>query len=135
VAYHRGLALDIGFKENESVDETGDSQLLLKPPRCGAMSDSAKTYLQTISRIDDYSKIVKLLHKGLLKYLNGKHDAAGNFLNEIAEFTGARIENQQNLTESFQAFIATFLRKDDDMQSEFSWLLEQAAIEDAHHFA
>jgi hypothetical protein len=134
VAYRRGLALDIGFKGNESVDETGDS-LLLKPSQCEAMSDLAKIYLQTIGRTDEYSKIIKLLHKGLLKYLNGKYDAAGNFIEEIAEFTGAKIENQQNMMESFQAFVAAFLRKDDSMASEFSWLLEQAAKEDTPYFA
>jgi hypothetical protein len=135
VAYRRGLALDIGFKENESIDEAGDSRLLLKPSRCGAMPDSAKTYLQTMGRTDDYSKTVKLLHKGLLKYLNGKRDAAGNFIKEIAEFTGARIENQPNLTKSFQALVATFVREYDAMQPEFSWLLEQTPKEDTPYFA
>ncbi len=77
VAYRRGLSLDLAIMHNEILSENGEAHVLLAPSKPGhSVNDSAQEYMRTVGKNDKYSKIAKLLHKGLLKYLNGKADAA-----------------------------------------------------------
>lgn len=128
VAYRRGLALDLGVKGVESIDENGEPILLISPsmPAYG-ISDSTEEYLKKIARNDRYSKITKLIYKGLLKYLNGERDEAREFIKEIIEFTGMRINDRPGLIDAFQAIVMAFIRKDDGMWEEFHWLMEEAS--------
>lgn len=128
VAYSRGLALDLGVKRSENSAENGVSMLLVKPSIPGhKLSDPAEEYLNAICRNDPYSKIAKLIHKGLLKYLNGKRDEAGGFIKEIIEFAGMQMNDRPNLIEAFQEIVTVFIREDDVMRQEYCWLIEEAA--------
>jgi hypothetical protein len=130
VAYRKGLALDLGIKGVQRIDEKGESILLISPslPAYG-ISDSTEEYLKEIARDDRYSKIAKLIYKGLLKYLNGKRDEAREFIKEIIEFTGMQINDRRKLVEAFQAIMMAFIRKDDVMWEEFHWLMEEISRE------
>jgi hypothetical protein len=128
VAYRKGLALDLGIKGGEGFDENGESISLVRPAIPGhRMRRSTEEYLKTIGRNDKYSKTSKLIHKGLLKYLNGKRDVAGEFIKEIIEFTAMQINDQPNIIEAFQTIVRTLIRDDDVMRQEFYWLIEEAA--------
>jgi hypothetical protein len=127
VAYSKGLALDLGIKNGESIDENSKSILPIRPSiqGQGALS-SAEEYVKAIGRNDPYAKTCKLIHKGLLKYLNGKREAAGEFIKEIIEFTAMQINDQENILEAFQTSVRMFIRDDDEMRQEFHWLIEEA---------
>jgi len=129
VAYRKGLALDLGINGGESIDENGKSISLVRQSIPGhRMPDSTEEYIKAIGRNDKYSKTCKLIHKGLLKYLNGKSDAAREFIKETIEFTGIRINDQIDLLEAFQTIVKTLIRDDDVMRQEFHWLMEEACF-------
>jgi hypothetical protein len=128
VAYSRGLALDMGINNNEGRNEKDGTIMLIPPSTPGKeLPDSTKKYLRMIGRSDEYTKTAKLIHKGLLKYLNGKKDAAGEFINEIIEFTSIDIGDPKDLVEAFQTIVTKLIRKDDAMSEEFRWLIKEAA--------
>jgi hypothetical protein len=127
VAYRKGLALDLGIQGGDSIDENGESILLVRPSNPGhRMLSSTEEYVKAIGRNDHYSKTCKLIHKGLLKYLSGKRDVAGEFIKEIIEFTAIQISDQGNIIEAFQTSVRTFIRNDDVMRQEFHWLIQEA---------
>jgi len=126
VAYRKGLALDLGIQGGESTDENDKSFFLVRPSSPGhRMPDSTEEYVKALGRNDHYSKTCKLIHKGLLKYLNGKRAAAGEFLKEIIEFTSIQINDQENIIEAFQTSVRTLIRQDDVLGQEFRWLMEE----------
>jgi hypothetical protein len=128
VAYRKGLALDLGVNRSAGINENGESISLVKTSMPGhGMLASTEEYLREIGKNDKYSKISKLIHKGLLKYLNGKGESAREFIKEIIEFTGLRMNDQPDLTEAFQTIVMKFIREDDVMMQEFHWLLKEAA--------
>ncbi len=128
VAYCRGLSLDIDFRGDENINEKGKPILpIAASMHRHGVSDSTEEYLKRIGKNDRYSKISKLIHKGLLKYLNGERDDARGFIKEIAEFTNIQIDDQQELIEAFQTIVMALIEKEDITRQEFSWLIEEAS--------
>ena len=126
VAYRRGLSIDLAIMQNETLDENSETLVLLAPSKPGhSVSDSAQVYMQTIGKNDKYSKISKLIHKGLLKYMNGKADAARGFIKEVIEFADIPT-NDQPPVDAFKRMARTFIREDDAIMEEFLWLIEEA---------
>ena len=126
VAYRRGLSLDLAIKHNEILNEYSATLVLFAPAKPGhSVNDSAQDYVRTIGRNDKYSKIAKLIHKGLLKYLNGKADAARGFIKEVIEFADIPTDDQPPV-DAFKRMVRTFIREDDAIMAEFRWLIEEA---------
>jgi hypothetical protein len=81
--------------------------------------------MRTVGRNDRYSKIAKMIHKGLLKYMNGKEDAARGFIREIIEFAELPTDDQPPV-DAFRRMVRTFIAEDDSIMEEFHWLIEEA---------
>ena len=126
VAYRRGLSLDLAVLHNETLNENSETLVLLSPSKPGhSVNDSAQEYMRTIGKNDKYSKISKLIHKGLLKYLNGKADAARGFIKEVIEFADMPTDDQPPV-DAFKRMVRTLIREDDAIMEEFRWLIEEA---------
>ena len=126
VAYRGGLSLDLAIMHNEILNEDSGTLVLLAPSKPGhSVNDSAQEYMRTIGKNDKYSKISKLIHKGLLKYLNGKADAARGFIKEIIELADIPTDDQSP-ADAFKRMVRIFIREDDAIMEEFRWLIEEA---------
>jgi hypothetical protein len=126
VAYRGGLSLDLAIMHNGILNQDSETLVLLAPSKPGhSVNDSAQEYMRTIGKNDRYSKISKLIHKGLLKYLNGKADAARGFIKEIIELADIPTDDQSP-ADAFKRMVRMFIREDDAIMEEFRWLIKEA---------
>jgi hypothetical protein len=128
VAYRSGLALDLGIGDTDDSEATIGSIVLAEGlwHSQGSLPDELQEYLKTIAMTDDGSKIKKLIHKGLLKYLSGKREEAKKFIDEIEAVAGLKRRRPPAMSDDFQSLVDTLVDAGDAMRAEFTWLLQEA---------
>lgn len=106
LVYPDNISVDLDIRETISQEDLIDSKVLLKYDKNYIISDGS-----IIRRVitSDYTpnrptwyKILRLLHKGIVKYLSNKTDSAYNFLSEIKESLDALNINNLNYNSNFE---------------------------------
>jgi hypothetical protein len=77
--------------------------------------------LKEIGQTDKYSKVCKLVHKGIIKFLNGKINESMVVVDEIKEYTGIFLNSLISPLEAFQIVVDTLIKKDDEIKKEFDF--------------
>ncbi len=128
VAYSRGLAIDLGIKPDAGLPAEDRSVILVKPEGISSPPDriSLHKYINKTASNDEYSRVLKLIHKGLLKGLNGKIRESKEFLQEISALTKIEIKTEDDLFESYRILKERFTRPGQDINKELAWLIENA---------
>ena len=89
LVYPDNISVDLDIRETISQEDLIDSKVLLKYDKNYIFSDKPiiRRYIASdyIPNRPDWYRILRLLHKGVLKYLSTKTDSAYNFLSEIKE--------------------------------------------------
>jgi len=89
LVYPDNISVDLDIRETISQEELIDSKVLLKYDKNYILSE--EPIIRKVITSDyipnrpAWYKILRLLHKGVLKYLSNKTDSAYNFLSEIKE--------------------------------------------------
>lgn len=90
LVYPDNISVDLDLRETISEEDLMDCKVLLKYYKNYILSDEPIIRIEVIT--SDYIpnratwyKLLRLLHKGVLKYLSNKTDSAYNFLSEIKE--------------------------------------------------
>jgi predicted nucleotidyltransferase len=89
LVYPDNISVDLDIRETLSQEDLIDSKVLLKYDKNYIISDQSIIRRQITSDYipnrPSWYKVLRLLHKGVLKYLSNKTDSAYNFLSEIKE--------------------------------------------------
>jgi len=89
LVYSDNISVDLDIRETISQEDLIDSKVLLKYDKDYIISDQLIIRREVTSAYlpnrPDWYKVLRLLHKGLLKYLSNKTDSAYNFLSEIKD--------------------------------------------------
>lgn len=89
LVYPDNISVDLDIRETISEEDLIDSKVLLKNDKNYILSDELiirkGITSDYIPNRPDWYRILRLLHKGVLKYLSNKTDSAYNFLSEIKE--------------------------------------------------
>lgn len=89
LVYPDNISVDLDIRETISQEDLINSKVLLKYDKNYILSDEPIIRRQIASDYipnrPTWYKILRLLHKGVLKYLSNKTDSAYNFLSEIKE--------------------------------------------------
>jgi len=72
---------------------------------------------------ENYSKALKLIHKGLLKYLNNKDNEARAFIDELKSIIVVANNGMKELHEEFKSIIDHLEITNDKIRNEFDYLL------------
>lgn len=128
VAYQRGLALDLGIGGIDDMETTIASIVLAEcsAGNQGSLPDDLRRYIKSIAMSDGDSKLKKLIHKGLLKYLGDKEKESRAFIDEIVAAAGLKCKEPSSTLSDYQDLIDELVDDGDIMKAEYSWLLEQA---------
>ncbi len=126
VAYPKGLAMDLGFNR-KSENEESETIYLNKPKELKSISNNdIESHLIEFCSNEKYSKALKLIHKGLLKYLNYKDIEAREFICELKRVIGFENNGMKELDEEFKIIINQIEMTNDKLRNEFCWLLGEA---------
>jgi predicted nucleotidyltransferase len=89
LVYPDNISVDLDIRETISQEDLIDSKVLLKYDKNYIISDQQIIRREVTSvyipNRPDWYKVLRLLHKGLLKYLSNKTGSAYNFLSEIKD--------------------------------------------------
>lgn len=106
LVYPDNISVDLDIRETISKEDLIDSKVLLKYDKNYILSDQSMIRRQItsehISNRPDWYKVLRLLHKGVLKYLSNKTDSAYNFLSEIKESLAALNINNLKFNGNFE---------------------------------
>lgn len=89
IIYEKSLSIDLDIRETISKEDLEDSKVILKNDRNFSISNNEAIRKQIKSpHLPDrpnWYKVLRLIHKGTIKYLTNKTDSAYIFLEEIKE--------------------------------------------------
>ena len=136
LVYPDNISVDLDIRETISQEDLIDSKVLLKYDKNYILSaESIIRGLITSEYIPNrptWYKILRLLHKGVLKYLSNKTDSAYNFLSEIKEsLNDLNINNlkfNDNFEEDIQCIFDEFCKRfevDSEIKSLFYNLFKE----------
>ena len=117
--YPDNISVDLDIRETISEEDLADSKVLLKYDKNYIISDEpiirraiASDY---IPNRPTWYKILRLLHKGVLKYLSNKTNSAYNFLSEIKDNLDAldinNLKFNGNFEEDIQCIFNEFCKR------------------------
>lgn len=126
VAYSQGLAMDLSINR-VSINESDKSIVLVSPKTTKTdCNHPIEDYLTELENINRHSKVAKLAHKGLLKFLNGKQGEAREFILEIRECIKDYHYTTTDLIDEFQHIVNRLLDLNERARQDFMWLIQKA---------
>lgn len=123
LVYPDNISVDLDIRETISQEDLIDSKVLLKYDKNYILNDQSiirrAITSDYIPNRPTWYKILRLLHKGTLKYLSNKTDSAYNFLTEIKEKLDDININNLKFNDNFE----------EDIQSIFNELCKRFEVD------
>lgn len=121
--YQDGISVDLDIRETISQEDLENSKVLLKYDDNFIINDEKVIRKEITSEYmsikPTWYKILRLLHKGIIKYLSNKRDSAYEFLEEIKESLNSININNLNFNNNFE----------DDIQRIFNEFCERYELD------